>query len=114
MKLSQRITHLETRLGNPSEAFGFSAAQLAEELERKYLTIRERLLADPQRCPPWARRSPAEKWATAETPEQCAEAEALLAEALESGRESRRRCQEQAHRAMRRNLSGQAASYRSN
>ena len=108
MKLSQRITHLETRLGNPSEVFGFSAAQLIQELEHKYLTIRERLLADPQRCPPWEWRSPAEKWATAETPEEWAEAEALLAESLARGKESQLRARQQAYhyRATRRNLPG--------
>ena len=95
MKLSQRITHLESRLGNPSEAFGLTAAQVAEELERKYLTMRERFQANPKHCPPWEARSPAEKWATAETPEEWAEAQALLAASLVRTEEAYRRGKEQ-------------------
>jgi len=97
MKLSQRIRLLEVALTEREQApdrYAGETAVAAGELDRKLDAISRSYLASPDSFPPWPERSSAVKLATAETPEQWDEVQALLAECVEQSKESQRRCEE--------------------
>jgi hypothetical protein len=107
MKLTARMTKLESRLSEWTKATTFFAeesAQAAAKFHRRIEAMRERFFADPMQYPPWEHRSAAEKLATAETSEQVAEAGRLMEEGLARGKERQWLCEEQIrqHRATHR------------